>query len=184
MTTHFYTASSLDGFIATPQDSLEWLFAQHFDQEGPMSYESFIPGIGALVMGRSTYQWLLKHQDTWEYSQPTWVFTHRQLPGIEGADIRFISDDVGSSFADIQASAQGKDIWVREAVTSPANSPMRVIWMNSGSSSHPSLWAAAKPYSPGTCNSNCWTHPETMISSARITACSANSAHRHRQPPH
>lgn len=112
MTTHFYTASSLDGFIATPQDSLEWLFAQHFDQEGPMSYESFIPGIGALVMGRSTYQWLLKHQDTWEYSQPTWVFTHRQLPGIEGADIRFISDDVGSSFADIQASAQGKDIWV------------------------------------------------------------------------
>ncbi|WP_416174875.1 MAG: dihydrofolate reductase family protein [Bifidobacterium crudilactis] len=112
MTTHFYTASSLDGFIATKQDSLEWLFAQHFDQQRPMSYESFIDSIGALVMGRSTYQWLLKHQAAWEYSQPTWVFTHQQLPGIEGADIRLISGDVEASFADIQASAQGRDIWV------------------------------------------------------------------------
>ncbi|MCI1643853.1 MAG: dihydrofolate reductase family protein [Bifidobacterium crudilactis] len=112
MTTHFYTASSLDGFIATKQDSLEWLFAQHFDQQGPMSYESFIDNIGALVMGRSTYQWLLSHQDAWEYSQPTWVFTHQQLPEIEGADIRVISGDVESLFADIQASAEGKDVWV------------------------------------------------------------------------
>ncbi|MEW1939362.1 UNVERIFIED_ORG: hypothetical protein EDC92_10385 [Dietzia maris] len=31
MTTHFYTASSLDGFIATPEHSLEWLFKQDFD---------------------------------------------------------------------------------------------------------------------------------------------------------
>jgi dihydrofolate reductase len=112
MTTHFYTASSLDGFIATKHDSLEWLFTLRFDQSGPMSYESFIQGIGALVMSRSTYQWLLQHQDGWKYSQPTWIFTHQQLQKAEGADIRYVSDAVDESFAEIQASAQGKDIWV------------------------------------------------------------------------
>ena len=38
MTTHFYTASTLDGFIATPEYSLERLFKQDFDFEGPMAY--------------------------------------------------------------------------------------------------------------------------------------------------
>ena len=59
MTTHFYTASSLDGFIATPEHSLEWLFKQDFDFEGPMAYPEFVKGIGALFMGASTYEWLL-----------------------------------------------------------------------------------------------------------------------------
>lgn len=48
MTTHFDTASSLDGFIATPEHSLEWLFKQDFDFEGPMAYPEFVKGIGAL----------------------------------------------------------------------------------------------------------------------------------------
>lgn len=59
MTTHFYTASSLDGFIATPEHSLEWLFKQDFDFEGPMAYPEFVKGIGALFMGASTDEWLL-----------------------------------------------------------------------------------------------------------------------------
>ena len=59
MTTHFYTASSLDWFIATPEHSLEWLFKQDFDFEGPMAYPEFVKGIGALFMGASTYEWLL-----------------------------------------------------------------------------------------------------------------------------
>jgi len=33
MTTHFYTASSLDGFVATEDHSLEWLFKQVFDAD-------------------------------------------------------------------------------------------------------------------------------------------------------
>ncbi|XPP27742.1 MAG: dihydrofolate reductase family protein [Leucobacter sp.] len=112
MATHFYTASSLDGFIATEEHSLDWLFKQDFDLEGPMAYPAFIEGIGALVMGASTYEWLLAHQDTWEYEQPTWVFTHRELPTPEGADIRFAAGDVRQIHAEIEAAAAGRDVWV------------------------------------------------------------------------
>lgn len=112
MTTHFYTASSLDGFIATDDHSLEWLFAQDFDWEASMAETAFITGIGALVMGSSTYAWLLRNQETWEYEQPTWVFTHRELPIPDGADVRFVQGPPTDHFATIAASAGGKDIWV------------------------------------------------------------------------
>lgn len=52
MATHFYTASSLDGFIATLDHSLDWLLSLDIDLEGPMAYPSFEKNVGALVMGR------------------------------------------------------------------------------------------------------------------------------------
>lgn len=112
MTTHFYTASSLDGFIATSDHSLEWLFRQSFDLEGPMAYPAFIEGIGALIMGSSTYEWLLRNQDGWAYTLPAWVFTHRELPVIEGADVRFVHGDVTVAHAEAAAHADEKDVWI------------------------------------------------------------------------
>jgi dihydrofolate reductase len=114
MTTHYYTASSLDGFIATAEHSLDWLMKQDFDPEGPMAYPAFEQRIGALAMGASTYEWLLREQreEPWPYEQPTWVLTHRSLPVLEGADIRFHAGDIRALHADMRAAAGEKDIWV------------------------------------------------------------------------
>lgn len=112
MATHFYTAASLDGFIATDEHGLEWLFVQDFDLQGPMAYPGFIEGIGALAMGASTYEWLRRNQQVWEYVQPTWVFTHRALPGPDGADVRFVQGAPAEVIDQIVASALGKDVWV------------------------------------------------------------------------
>lgn len=112
MTTHFYTAATLDGFMATTDHSLEWLFAQDFDANGPMGYPAFIEGIGALVMGASTYEWLLCQQEPWVYTQPAWVFTHRELDVPPGADVRFVQGDPAEVFEQISNSADGQDIWV------------------------------------------------------------------------
>jgi dihydrofolate reductase len=57
--TQYYTAASLDGFIATTDDSLEWLFPLG-DVEAT-SYPAFIRDVGALAMGSVTYEWMLKH---------------------------------------------------------------------------------------------------------------------------
>ena len=112
MTTHFYTATSLDGFIATPEHSLDWLLKQDFDDEGPMAYPAFVEDIGALAMGAATYEWLREHDSVWSYEQPTWVFTHRDLAPPEGADVRFTQASIRDVHAEMKAEADGQDLWV------------------------------------------------------------------------
>lgn len=113
MATHFFTASSLDGFIATPEHSLDWLLKQDIDDEGPMAYQAFEKTIGALAMGASTYEWVLEHEDgRWGYSQPTWVFTHRDLAIPEGADVRLTRAAIRGVHAQMLAAAGDKDLWV------------------------------------------------------------------------
>jgi dihydrofolate reductase len=118
MKTQYYAATSLDGFIATEDDSLDWLFP--LGEIGQSSYPEFIAEVGALAMGSATYEWMMRNADKvtaevgspWPYTQPTWIFTSRKLPAIEGADLRFASGDVRSAHADMQAAAGGKNIWV------------------------------------------------------------------------
>lgn len=118
MKTQYFTATSLDGFIATEDDSLEWLFP--LGNVNDTSYPAFIAQVGALAMGASTYEWMLRHavqvQDqvgaAWPYAQPTWVFTHRPLPRVEGADLRFVQGDVRPVHDAMRAAAGGKNLWV------------------------------------------------------------------------
>lgn len=113
MTTHYYTATSLDGFIATPEHSLDWLLSQDFDLDGPMAYPAFVEGIGALAMGASTYEWVMRHEEgRWSYIQPTWVFTHRALATPKGADVRLTSADVREVHAAMTEAAGGRDLWI------------------------------------------------------------------------
>ena len=118
MRTQYYTAATLDGFIADPNHSLDWLF--QFGESGTEDYEEFIGGVGALAMGSSTYEWVRAHlleptdgpPRPWPYEQPAWVFTSRELPGIDGADIRFVRGDVAPVHADMNAAAGGKNLWI------------------------------------------------------------------------
>jgi dihydrofolate reductase len=118
MTTQYYTAATLDGFIATSDHSIDWLNALGDPEES--SYPAFIANVGALAMGASTYEWMLRNglspdADTagaWPYAQPTWVFTHRTLPTVEGADIRFVAGAVRPVHEQMQAAAAGKNIWL------------------------------------------------------------------------
>lgn len=113
MTTHYYTATSLDGFIATPEHSLDWLLSQDIDLDGPLAYPGFAEGIGALAMGASTYEWVLAHeQGRWAYTQPAWVFTHRELPIPDAADVTLTSAPVAEVHAAMTRSAGEKDLWV------------------------------------------------------------------------
>ncbi len=111
--TLFYTATTLDGYLADDHDSLDWLFKQDQDEGGALSYEPFIENIGAICMGATTYEWVLEHNDgPWPYSQPCWIFTHRDLKPVDDGDIRFASGDVAPVHAEMAEAAAGKDIWV------------------------------------------------------------------------
>lgn len=118
MKTQYYTATSLDGFIADSQNSLDWLF--QFGDGEQTSYPAFIREVGAIAMGSTTYEWLRNHllhptsgnPQPWPYQQPTWVFTTRSLPTIPGADIRFVRGDVLPVHQQMVASAGSKNIWI------------------------------------------------------------------------
>jgi dihydrofolate reductase len=118
MKTQYYTASSLDGFIADPRNSLDWLMQFGDPEEG--SYPAFIRDVGAIAMGSTTYEWVLDnhiHPDSgnpqpWPYAQPAWVFTSRSLRTIDGADIRFVSGDVRPVHEQMVAAAGGKNVWI------------------------------------------------------------------------
>jgi dihydrofolate reductase len=118
MKTQYYTATSLDGFLATEDDSLEWLFPLGSLAES--NYPAFIAEVGAIAMGSSTYEWMLRNAElcveetgsAWPYTQPVWIFSSRDLPTIDGADIRFASGGVRPLYADMQAAAAGKNIWI------------------------------------------------------------------------
>ena len=118
MRTQYFTATSLDGFIATEGDSLDWLFP--LGDINDTSYPAFIREVGALAMGSATYEWMLRHAETvaqetgspWPYAQPTWVFTSRQLPRIPTADLHFVQGDVRPVHAAMRGAAGGKNLWI------------------------------------------------------------------------
>lgn len=118
MKTLYYTACSLDGFIATEDDSLEWLFP--LGDPGDTGYPQFIAGVGALAMGSATYEWMLRHvvkPDTddgepWPYTQPAWVFSSRPQQAVTGADIRFVAGDVQAVFPQMVKAAAGRNLWI------------------------------------------------------------------------
>lgn len=118
MKTQYFAATSLDGFIATEDDSLDWLFP--LGDLNASGYPAFIAAVGALAMGSCTYEWMVRHADkvaastgsAWPYSQPVWVFTTRVLPRVNGADVRFVSGKGREIHAHMAAAACGRNIWI------------------------------------------------------------------------
>lgn len=115
----YNTAATLDGHIATPDNSLAWLFAVKSDSSPDI--EGFMAGVGALVSGSTTYEWVLNHEDLlanpskWQEfygERPYFVFTSRELPIPEGADVRLISGAPADHLEAIDEAAGGKTIWL------------------------------------------------------------------------
>lgn len=119
----YYTAATLNGYLADESNSLEWLFAvdQGSDPAGAPGYPEFFAGVGVLVEGSTTYEWILEHELVLEHprkwtelygDRPTFVFTSRTLPVPAGADVRFVSGSIAEHLPEIRAAAGSGTIWV------------------------------------------------------------------------
>ncbi|MFE0458874.1 dihydrofolate reductase family protein [Kitasatospora sp. NPDC058965] len=121
--TVYYTATTLDGFLADPENSLQWLFEVEEGEAtgGALDTAAFLSTIGAMAMGATTYAWLLAHEQLaehpgkwreWYGERPCFVFSHRELPLPAGAPVRLVRGDVRPLHAELVAAAGGRDVWL------------------------------------------------------------------------
>ena len=126
--TQYYCAASLDGYIAETDDTLAWLTEYEGTFEGggvepsPMSewgsYEQFYRGVGALVSGANTYEFVLDHMaddSDWPYKgKPCWVLSSRDLPTPEGKgiDVRVVNAEVADLHEQMVSAAGEQNLWV------------------------------------------------------------------------
>jgi dihydrofolate reductase len=115
----FDAAASIDGFLADADGSIEWLLAV---PDADAAAGELIPtGATVHVEGSTTYEWLLAHEDVVAHPEkwreffgerPVFVFTTRELPVPDGADVRFVSGPVADALPAIRAAAGDGDVWV------------------------------------------------------------------------
>jgi dihydrofolate reductase len=119
--TLYYTATSIDGFIADADNSLDWLFQAGTTSGKEDRFSRFFADVGAMAMGATTYEWALGHENLIEHpgrwqqyygSVPCWVFTHRQLREVPGADLVFAHGDVRPVHERMARAADGRNIWL------------------------------------------------------------------------
>lgn len=105
-----YIATSLDGFIATPDENLDWLTNQPDLNLGEHDYRTFIKTIRTVVMGRATYDWIARYPGAWEYEgKRVIVVTSRPIDNPKGAlETR---TDIDALIAELRALDDG-DVWM------------------------------------------------------------------------
>lgn len=106
-----YIASSLDGYIATEDDSLEWLFQVEGQEEADEVIEKFDETIDTLIMGRRTFDWVMEEMEgknPYE-NKMTYVYSHQSRESSE--NVQYTQIDPAQLIDEIRKQP-GKDIWL------------------------------------------------------------------------
>jgi dihydrofolate reductase len=100
-------AMSLDGFIAGPDDAMDWVL--EFDKE--YSYSEEMSATGAMLVGRGTYEAAqrMSDEDTAYDGGPVFVLTHRP-PDDPDHGVTFLTCDLAEAVSTARAAAGGKNL--------------------------------------------------------------------------
>ncbi|WP_225744817.1 dihydrofolate reductase family protein [Marinilactibacillus sp. Marseille-P9653] len=105
-----FIATSLDGFIATEEETLEWLF--EVEGEGDNGYSAFYDTIDTVLMGKKTYDWILNNHQFTEYpykDKQSFVFSKLEHKNTD--DVQFIKNDIPQFINQLKKN-NGKTIWL------------------------------------------------------------------------
>lgn len=105
-----YIASSLDGYIATEDDKLDWLFKYGTPDSDKYGYQNFIQRIRTVVMGRGTYDVIAAGASRWAYDDKrVIVVSSSNIPTLRGKlETR---PDVDALITELRGLDDG-DVWM------------------------------------------------------------------------
>lgn len=107
-----YIATSVDGYIADVEGSVDWLEEFHSESatdEDVEGFSDFFETVDCLVMGATTYEQVLGFGE-WPYGDtPTYVVTHRNLsPATEA--VQFVDGGIAELVPELRG--QYEHVWV------------------------------------------------------------------------
>lgn len=105
-----HIAASADGYIARPDDDLDWLTSRPAP-EGFYGMNAFMKTIDTLLLGRKTYEVSLRLGGKFDAKTKTIVFSRQAPPADVPPGVEFESGDVGDVVRRLREQP-GKDIWL------------------------------------------------------------------------
>ncbi|QCI65208.1 dihydrofolate reductase family protein [Phreatobacter stygius] len=106
-----YVGMSVDGYIASPDGTLDWLRKYDTIDFGPFAFETFLEGIRTIVMGRATYDVVADHPGPWAYAgKRVFVVTSRPIDRPIG-DVELWTGGIDALVGHLRALDDG-DVWM------------------------------------------------------------------------
>lgn len=104
-----FIATSLDGYIARKDDSLDWLF--RVEGEGDNGYSKFYETVDTILIGRRTYDWIMEHEkgDFPYKNKECYVFSRSAIE--DNKYVKFVNEDI-IDFSQKLKNENGKNIWI------------------------------------------------------------------------
>ncbi len=108
MSVVLYIGISLDGYIATREDGLEWLLSTQGC--GDNGFGAFYDTVDAVIMGRRTYDWIMaEEKGRFPYvGKECHVYTTR--PGEDTPEVHFTAQSPDELIGRLKA--EGKRVWI------------------------------------------------------------------------
>jgi dihydrofolate reductase len=110
--TILYIATSLDGYVAGPNDEIEWLNRYSNVDFG---LQEFLKRVGAIIMGRRSYDIGIERKwfSQYNYGVPIFVVSHDQPVSInKDAEFIFVTEGIETSHRQAKSKAGDKNVWI------------------------------------------------------------------------
>lgn len=100
-----FIATSLDGYIARPDGTVDWLF-----HDADYGYAEFFDAVDAVLMGRKTWEQARTFEETPFAGKQVFVFSH-SAPDSQDERIQRVQGDVGVAVAAMRRKFR-RDLWL------------------------------------------------------------------------